>query len=49
MESFPGLYDKQLSTFTSRDDVIHDVKGACIVSPAVGAVQQLHWYRFQGF
>ena len=49
MESFPKTVRSALNTLTSRDDVIHDVKVSCIVSRVVEVVQQLYWYRFQGF
>ena len=53
VEKFNGLISKTvrsaLNTLTSRDDVIHDVKVSCIVSRVVEVVQQLYWYRFQGF
>ena len=53
VEKFNGIISKivrsALNTLTSRDDGIHDVKVLCIVSRVVEIVQQLYWYRFQGF
>ena len=53
VKKFNGIISKTvrsaLNTLTSRDDVIHDVKVSCIVSRVVEVVQQIYWYRFQGF
>ena len=53
VKKFNGIISKTvrsaLDTVTSRDDVTHDVKVSCILSRVVEVVQQLYWYRFQGF